>query len=74
MKRFIIYPGYIYSADKKERTRIGFQTLVRLYGLDIDECVSSDDIGAIEPSQIPSMFHLKPTFMADLEIPAEAKS
>lgn len=76
MKRFIIYPGYVYGVDKKDRTKVGFLTLVRLYGLDPEECIDSSDLAVAEAAgiDVSKMFRLYPTFISNLEVPAEAKA
>ena len=43
-KKYIVYPGYVYSQNDGDRHYISFRKLITLYGVHPDECVNADEL------------------------------
>jgi len=42
MKKYIIHPGFVFSASDRNKHYVGYMQLIRLYGLTPSECVMFD--------------------------------
>lgn len=65
--RYVLHPGYVYSANDGDRHFIGGPRLARLYGVDIRYCVFGD---VPQYSELPGDIHLRPRRDGNYTLPA----
>ena len=63
MKKYILFPGYVYSMHDGDRHFIGAKHLIKLYKIDPQECIIYKDEHSLQgysPGQLESMICLYP--------------
>lgn len=68
-KKYLVCAGYVRSKNDGDRHFISFNQLIRLYGVNRDECHLYDPTRLYDPAEHKDMIALKPQFSGDYTLP-----
>jgi hypothetical protein len=74
-RKYLIIPGYVISKSDGDRHYVSGMELIRLYGVDRDECVIvpygwPKRRGGMSEQYINSLIHLEPRLDGDYSLPS----